>query len=373
MSLNILLKNQLRFLNKHYEVIGVASGGEHLNELSNREKVKTHAIEIKRKISIIDDLIALYQLYTYFRQERPLIVHSITPKAGLLSMMAAKLAGVPIRMHTFTGLIFPTATGPMKHLLIYMDKLLCYCATDIYPEGQGVRNDLLKYNITKKPLRILANGNVNGIDLSFFDPSIFSEADKQSLLLQHNISADDFVFIFIGRLVKDKGVNELVKAFVKLDNIKAKLLLVGPCEPEDGLEDFVVHEIRNNPNIISTGFQKDVRPFLAISNVLVFPSYREGFPNVVMQAGAMGLPSIVTDINGSNEIIINKENGLIIPPKNELILHETMLMVSKDIELCEKLKVNARKMIAERYQQSVVLNALLEEYKNLEKNVQKFS
>lgn len=373
LSLNILLRNQFKFLRKYYHVVAISSPGEDLFEVGTRENVDIKGIEIKRKISIINDITALYKLYVYFRKEKPLIVHSITPKAGLLSMMAAKLAGIPIRMHTFTGLIFPTSTGAMKHLLIWMDRLLCYCATNIYPEGQGVRNDLVKYNITKKPLKILANGNVNGIDLTFFDPSIFSEEDKLSLKEKLAILPDDFVFIFIGRLVKDKGINELIHAFKKLSSSKAKLLLVGSLEPDHGLEDNTLHEIKNNPDIISVGFQKDVRLFLAISDALVFPSYREGFPNVVMQAGAMGLPSIVTDINGSNEIIIHNENGIIIPPKNDLFLYESMVMVSKDHALREKLKRNARQMIADRYQQSVVLNALLEEYKNLEKNVQKFS
>lgn len=373
LSLNILLRNQFKFLRKYYHVVAISSPGEDLFEVGTRENVDIKGIEIKRKISIINDITALYKLYVYFRKEKPLIVHSITPKAGLLSMMAAKLAGIPIRMHTFTGLIFPTSTGAMKHLLIWMDRLLCYCATNIYPEGQGVRNDLVKYNITKKPLKILANGNVNGIDLTFFDPSIFSEEDKLSLKEKLAILPHNFVFIFIGRLVKDKGINELIHAFKKLSSSKAKLLLVGSLEPDHGLEDDTLHEIKNNPDIISVGFQKDVRLFLAISDALVFPSYREGFPNVVMQAGAMGLPSIVTDINGSNEIIIHNENGIIIPPKNDLFLYESMVMVSKDLALREKLKRNARQMIADRYQQSVVLNALLEEYKNLEKNVQKFS
>ncbi len=373
LSLNILLRNQFKFLRKYYHVVAISSPGEDLFDVGTRENVDIKGIEIKRKISIINDITALYKLYVYFTKEKPLIVHSITPKAGLLSMMAAKLAGIPIRMHTFTGLIFPTSTGAMKHLLIWMDRLLCYCATNIYPEGQGVRNDLVKYNITKKPLKILANGNVNGIDLTFFDPSIFSEEDKLSLKEKLAILPHNFVFIFIGRLVKDKGINELIHAFKKLSSSKAKLLLVGSLEPDHGLEDNTLHEIKNNPDIISVGFQKDVRLFLAISDVLVFPSYREGFPNVVMQAGAMGLPSIVTDINGSNEIIIDQENGIIIPSKNDLTLYESMLMISKDHAVREKLKRNARQMIADRYQQSVVLNALLEEYKNLEKNVQKFS
>lgn len=373
LSLNILLRNQFKFLSKYYHVVAISSPGEDLVEVGTRENIATKGIEMKRKISIIDDLFSLIKLYAYFRNEKPLIVHSITPKAGLLSMIAAKIARVPIRMHTFTGLIFPTSTGPMKYLLICMDRLLCFCATNIYPEGEGVRNDLVKYNITKKPLRILANGNVNGIDLTFFDPSLFSQQDRDSLKRQLKILPEDFVYIFIGRLVKDKGINELIRAFKKIDTIKAKLLLVGSLEPEHGLEDDTLYEIKNNPNIISAGFQKDVRLFLAISEALVFPSYREGFPNVVMQAGAMGLPSIVTDINGSNEIIIHNENGIIIPPKNDLFLYESMVMVSKDHALREKLKRNARQMIADRYQQSVVLNALLEEYKNLEKNVQKFS
>lgn len=373
LSLNILMKNQFLFLRNYYDVIAVSSGGEDLEELQKREGVKTKAIEIKRKISIIDDLLSLIKLYIYFKKEKPLIVHSITPKAGLLSMMAAKMAGIPIRIHTFTGLIFPTRTGMMKILLIQMDKILCYCATNVYPEGKGVRNDLLEYKITNKPLKILANGNVNGIDLAVFDPSLFPPQDRQVLKQQLGILHEDFVYIFIGRLVKDKGINELIHAFKKLSSSKAKLLLVGSLEPDHGLEDDTLHEMKNNPEIISVGFQKDVRLFLAISDALVFPSYREGFPNVVMQAGAMGLPSIVTDINGSNEIIIHNENGIIIPPKNDLFLYESMLMVSKDHALREKLKRNARQMIADRYQQSVVLNALLEEYKNLEKNVQKFS
>lgn len=373
LSLNILLRNQLKFLNKYYEVIAISSSGEDLVEVQTRENVQTKAIEIKRQISLIDDLISLFKLYFYFKKEKPLIVHSITPKAGLLSMIAAKIANVPIRMHTFTGLVFPTRTGFMKTLLIWMDQILCYCATNIYPEGNGVRNDLINYKITKKPLKILANGNVNGIDLSFFDPSQFSENDKINLRNQLHIRKDEFVFIFIGRLVKDKGINELIKAFKSLENSNVKLLLVGSLEKEDPLLPETLSEIEINKSIISVGFQKDVRPYLAIANALVFPSYREGFPNVVMQAGAMELPSIVTDINGSNEIIINNENGVIIPVKNSLILQYEMRKIQSDNNFRENLKSNSRRLIAERFQQHLVLDALLKEYQTLEKNVQKFS
>ena len=374
LSLNILLKNQFLFLSKYYKVIAVASAGEELQELGERENVEVKAIEIKRKISLFQDMISLWNLYCFFKKEKPLIVHSITPKAGLLSMIAAKMANVPIRMHTFTGLIFPTRTGPMKKLLIQMDKLLCWCATHIYPEGNGLKKDLINYKITKKNLKILANGNVNGIDLDFFDPKKITDHEKIDLQNKLGIQKDDFVFVFIGRLVQDKGINELVAAFKNLNIIESKLLLVGPLETDqDPLLPNTLEEISTNKNIISVGFQKDVRPYLAISHALTFPSYREGFPNVVMQAGAMNLPSIVTDINGSNEIIIDNQNGIIIPVKNDLALQHAMRKIQSDKILRDALQSNARRLINERFKQQVVLDALLAEYQMLEKNVQKIS
>src|SRR6185312_342487 len=151
------------------------------------------------------------------------------------------------------------------------------------------------------------------------------EEQKQQLRQELNIKASDFVFVFVGRLVKDKGINELVSAFSKLQIQNARLLLVGNFEPElDPLFSETLQRIQSNPNIFSVGFQKDVRPYFSISNALVFPSYREGFPNVVMQAGAMELPSIVSNINGCNEIIKNGVNGIIIPPKNEDELFKAM-------------------------------------------------
>ena len=151
-------------------------------------------------------------------------------------------------------------------------------------------------------------------------------------------------------------------------------MLVGPLETEqDPLLPETLREISENKNIVAVGFQKDVRPYFAISDVLVFPSYREGFPNVVMQAGAMNLPSIVTDINGCNEIIINNQNGIIIPAKNDLILQQAMSKIFEDEEFRNLLEKNSRKMIADRFQQKVVLEALLNEYQTLENNVQKFS
>lgn len=370
MSLNLLLKGQLSFLSKHYDVIAVSGYDNDLEEVKKRENVAIENIKMERKIAPFQDLVSLYKLYRFFKKEKPSIVHSITPKAGLLSMMAAKYAGVPIRIHTFTGLVFPTQKGFFKRLLITMDKFLCWHATHVFPEGKGVKKNLETYKITSKPLKVIANGNVNGIDLNYFNQEKVTLEEKEHLRNQLNISSADFVFIFVGRLVKDKGINELVQAFSKLKTQNSKLLLVGPFEEElDPLLSETISEIKRNENIISVGFQKDVRLYFAISNTLVFPSYREGFPNVVMQAGAMKLPSIVTDINGCNEIIEQNKNGLIIPVKNSDAIFEAMKTISENEELYHRLKINSRPMITSRYEQKVVWQSLLEEYKELESSV----
>jgi glycosyltransferase involved in cell wall biosynthesis len=333
-----------------------------------REVVRTENIKISIAISPLNDLISLIKLYKLFKNEKPYIVHSITPKAGLLSMIAAKYAGVPIRIHTFTGLIFPYKSGILKKILIITDKILSWHATNIYPEGNGVKNDLINYKITNKPLKVIANGNVNGINTSYFNSVNFDLKQNINLKNSLGINEGDFVYIFVGRLVGDKGINELISAFLNLkqETRNFKLILVGQVEIDlDPLKAGTLKEIDNNLNIICVGFQSDVRPFLAISDCLVFPSYREGFPNVVMQAGAMGLPSIVTNINGCNEIIQDGVNGIIIPPKNTKVLQNVMQKISSDNELFSKLKGNARYMITTRYDQKLVWEAILNEYQTL--------
>jgi glycosyltransferase involved in cell wall biosynthesis len=371
MSLNYLLKGQLAFLNKHYEVIGVSGQDSDLDIVAKRENIRVVSIVMSRSINLLKDFIALVQLYLLFKKEKPQIVHSITPKAGLLSMIAAKFAGVPIRMHTFTGLIFPSKKGFFQKLLIFMDKVLCKCATHIYPEGEGVKKDLLHYKITSKPLKIIANGNINGIDADYFDPEAVSVKEKENLKKELGISVTDFVFIFVGRLVADKGINELITAFSKLsqENKNCKLVLVGPVEKSlDPLKQETINEIEENKHIIAVGFQEEVRDYYAISDALVFPSYREGFPNVVLQAGAMQLPAIVTNINGCNEIIENNINGLIITVKNSEAIFAAMCLIMVS-EKHQELKNNARALVEGRYKQQLVWEELLKEYKNIEADV----
>lgn len=365
MSLDYLLKGQLAFLNEKYDVVAVSGADEHLKVVASREKVRTVSVPMQRQIKPWQDLISLWKLYRLFLLEKPQIVHSITPKAGLLSMTAAFFAGVPVRMHTFTGLIFPSKTGVFQQVLILMDKILCLFATHIYPEGQGVLQDLKKFGITNKKLSVLANGNVNGIDVAYFDTKQLEPAQIVALKQELNIEVTDFVYIFVGRLVADKGIKELVAAFLKLESQVSgvKLLLVGPLEPElDPLDLQTMQAINLSSNILQLGFQKDVRKYFSIANALVFPSHREGFPNVVLQAGAMGLPTIATDISGCNEIIKQGYNGILVPVKDKVKLFDSMFQLATNSVFCNELAFNSRSVIVEKYQQRLVWEAIEAEY-----------
>lgn len=377
LSLKVLLKGQLRFMTSNgFDVKGVSSEGEELREVHENEGIAVEAITMSRKITPFQDLKSLWKMWNFLRKEKPQIVHTHTPKAGIIGMLAARLAGVPHRLHTVAGLPLMEATGTKRKILNFVEKLTYSSATRVYPNSKGLYDFILQNNFTQSnKLKIIANGSSNGIDTTFFSPDQVTEIERVTLKEKLNIQPDDFVFVFMGRIVSDKGINELIKAFSELQTVEnkpagTKLLLVGGLENDlDPLNPETLAEINQNKDIISVGFQQDVRSFFAIADALVFPSYREGFPNVVMQAGAMGLPSIVSDINGCNEIIIEGENGLIIPSKNVEKLKEKMLTLAKDKNLHTKLKGNSRRMIENRYEQSVVWNALLEEYEGLLQSV----
>ena len=377
-SFKVLLKGQLRFMTSNgFDVKGVSSDGEELKEVRENEGIVMEAINMSRKITPFQDLKSLWEMWNFLRKEKPQIVHTHTPKAGIIGMLAARLAGVPHRLHTVAGLPLMEATGIKRKILNFVEKLTYSSATRVYPNSKGLYDFILQNHFTQSnKLKIIANGSSNGINTTFFSPAQVSEIEKVALRENLNIHSDDFVFVFVGRIVSDKGINELIKAFSELqaagnnELTGIKLLLVGGLESDlDPLNPETLAEINQNRDIISVGFQQDVRPFFAISDALAFPSYREGFPNVVMQAGAMGLPSIVSDINGCNEIIVEGENGLIIPPKNVEKLKEKMLTLARDKNLYIKLKENSRRMIENRYEQSVVWKALLEEYEGLLQSV----
>ncbi|SFT14158.1 Glycosyltransferase involved in cell wall bisynthesis [Zhouia amylolytica] len=373
-SLGVLLRGQLKFMRDHFDVIGISSKGNknRLKEIGKAEGIKTYAVEMTRKITPFKDIRSVYLLYKIFKKEKPFIVHSHTPKAGTVAMLAAKMAGVPHRLHTIAGLPLVEAKGFKRTLLNTVERFTYSCATKIYPNSTGLMDIVLEHGFTNEDkLKIIGKGSSNGIDTQYFDPLHYDEAFKNDLRNQLKIGANDFVFVFAGRLVRDKGINELVAAFNKLNKRypKCKLLLLGSYEKKlDPLKPETESIIYTNDNIKFDGWKDDVRPYYAISNALVFPSYREGFPNVVLQATAMGLASIVSDINGCNEIITHDLNGLIIPVKDEQSIYFSMEYFLNHPEEVDRMAQNGRKHVLANYKQEYVWECLLNEYTSLENN-----
>lgn len=360
-SLKAFCAGMLKELSEKYEVVAISSPEDELELVAEREGVRTIAVPMERHISVWKDFKSIVKMTMVLRKEKPYMVHSMTPKAGLVTMIAGMLTGVPVRVHTFTGLVWPTSKGLKREILKMTDRLTCACATHIIPEGQGVRNDLISGAITKKPLRVLGFGNVKGVDMELFDRKRFADVKKDD---------SKFTFIFVGRIVGDKGVNELVEAFTQLyekyDN--TKLVLVGPCENHlDSVSELTQSRIDANPAIAAVGpkFGDDLLVEYMKADCHVLPSYREGFPNTPMEAGALGLPNIVTDINGAREIIVHEENGLVIPSKDAKALHDAMERILTDDELREKIKKNARKMIGDRFEKGFVRKCLYDYYDEL--------
>lgn len=356
------VRGMLPDLSEKYEVVLLSSPGEQMDEITKKYGVRGIAVPMERHISLFKDLMALIKMIGVFHKEKPTMVHSMTPKAGMLCMVAAWLTRVPVRVHTFTGLVWPTSTGLKRKVLMATDWLTCACATHVIPEGEGVKNDLITGKITKKPLKVLGYGNVMGVDLSYFARR--EELKEKSDELR---TPDIFTFLFVGRIVKDKGINELCAAFKRLHQEfpNTRLWLVGPYEDSlDPISPESRKTIEEGNGIAALGKKMgdDLLAYYAAADCFVMPSYREGFPNTVLEAGAMELPSIVTDINGSREIIVDGENGMIVPPQNADMLYNAMkVMLTSRVDR-ERMAGNARKMIADRFEQSFVRKCLYEFY-----------
>lgn len=371
------------------EVIAIASPDRDLEKISKREGIRVIGIPMERRISLIKDLRSLLSLIKVLMQEKPDVIHSMTPKAGLLCMFAAWLTRVPVRIHTFTGLVWPTAKGFSKTILMLTDKITCACATHIVPEGLGVLDDL-SANITSKPMRVLGYGNVMGVDLNRYTKS------KNVSLTAEILQKDIFSFVFVGRIVGDKGINELVQAFdllLKKKN-KCRLLLVGRFEDElDPVSAETRDMIEKIPEIEAVGpkYGDDLLAYYSIADCFVFPSYREGFPNTVLEAGAMEVASIVTDINGAREIITSvsekgkevkrdrgggsmsqhllpeermsvRDNGVVIPSMDADALYDAMVWMMEHPEERQKMGKRAREIVSERWEQGFVRQQLYDFY-----------
>ena len=359
-TLAIILKNQPAYLNEFLEVYLAASNKNFFSKIENNENIVPHHVPMYRGINPLWDLYSILRMIWLILKIKPHIVHSYTPKAGMVSMIAAFFCRVPIRIHTFTGLIFPGCTGFKKFLLKSVDKFICLLATRIIPEGVGVRSELLVNKVTDKNLDLIGNGNIAGIDTNFFSrENLEVNCSAIQLKAKLNLSDKAFIFIYIGRLNRDKGIDELVAAFELLGSINTHLLVIGGVDSSAPIKKATLDKLKALTSITWLGFQDDVRPALALANVLVLPSYREGFPNVLMQAGAMEVPSISTAVSGANEILKESETGFIVPIKDVDALVEKMnYVLNMDRYELERMGKNARKRVCSLFEKSFYLEKL---------------
>ena len=281
-------------------------------------------------------------------------------------MVAAWLTRRPVRIYMCHGLRYQGTEGRLRKLLMTMEKITCACATHVVSVSKGVANVMTQDGLCpKEKMRVVGYGSAGGVDIERYNPNPIESNVRHEL----EIPEDGFVFTFVGRIVKDKGINELISAFNNINQKypNAHLLLVGPIESvQNPVDESTFRTIEKNENIHAVGMQKDVRPYLKASDAFVLPSYREGFGMVLIEAGAMGLPCITTDITGCNEIIVPGENGAIIEPRNMKALRDEMEKWVSNPDMVKKMASNARNMVSERYDSRIVRDHYFEFYKSLQ-------
>jgi glycosyltransferase involved in cell wall biosynthesis len=362
-SFSTFFAGQPRFLAEHFDVTLVTSSGVEVAQIEAGEGLPVRVVEMTRQISPGRDLVSLRELLAVMRDERPDLVHSYTPKAGLLAMLAARVARVPHRFHTVQGMPLVSARGPKRLILNATERTTYLAATRIFSASHSLC-ELIPGTLPARLPAVIGAGSVNGIDGGRFAPDVVSAAERAQLRAHLQIPPTNRVVVFVGRLVGDKGITELVQAFDALVDSSTTLLLVGGEEPElDPLPAATRELIHRHPNIRSAGWVTDVRPYLAISDVLVLPSYREGFGMVLVEAGAMGVPVIATDITGCRDVVIDGVNGLLVPPRDAAALTDALGRVLTDELLRSTLAGNARPSMLERYDQPTVHSAILALYR----------
>lgn len=371
-SIHLLLKGQLNFMTlQGFDVLAVSAPGREV-ELIRKTGIAHKSVAFTRKITPLRDLIALLSLIVIMIRFRPDIVHTHTSKAGLLGMAAAWICGVKVRLHTVAGLPLMETTGLKRWLLTCLELTTFRLAHEVYPNSHQL-SDFIKNELKSRAhLKVLAKGSSNGIDADFYHATPALREEAAAIRKDHGIPDQAIVLSFVGRLVRDKGIVELAAMLKELEarsKSKPWLILVGRFEQDlNPIPADVLNYLQTSPNIIIAGFKDDTRPWLMASDIFVFPSYREGFPNVVMQAACLQLPCVVTDINGCNEIVRHHITGAIVPCKNVEALVSEVIALAEDTALRKQYGSQARASVARDFDQKFVWQAILLEYTRLLKD-----
>lgn len=352
------------FRERGVDVAFVATPDPRLDRFGARWGVPVHPIPIPRRVAPLEDLRAIVRLVRLFRRMRPDVVHGHTPKGGLLGMLAAALAGVPVRVYHIHGLPFVTARGPLRAVLAATERVSCLAANHVLCVSRGVREVALAEGLTHKPIEVLLGGSINGVDArGRFDPAAHA-ARRGPERDRLGIPADAVVFLFVGRLVRDKGVVELAEAWgrVRAEVPGAHLVVAGPFEERDPVPAATRRALEGDDRVHLLGFLEDVERVYAMSDLVVLPTYREGFPVVPLEAAAMGLPVLTTAIPGCTEAVVDGVTGTLVPPADAGRLADAMRAYGRDPDLRRRHGDSGRARVLSDYVQEDVWRALLERY-----------
>lgn len=358
------LTGRLRFLREAgFRVTLVCSPGELLDCTAAREGVNAIELEMRRDIALVADLVAFVRLWRLLRRLKPDMTEFSTPKAGLLGTVAARLCGVPRRIYMLRGLKMETCTGLKRLLLLAAERMAAACAHDVLCNSESLRTRALELGIAPEAkLHLLGEGSTNGVNVERFSPG------PSDMRIRMGIPSDARVMGFVGRLTRDKGLPELLDAFDLI--LKAvpetHLLLVGWFDlAEDALGDSWRFRIQKHPRIHFTGFVRDTAPYYRAMDVMVLPTWREGFPNAVLEAQATGIPVVTTLCTGSRDSVVPEVTGMLVPPGYPVAIYEAVLGLFNNEERRLRMGKAARDWVLEHYEDRRVLGLTHTYYKSL--------
>ncbi len=365
-----LLYDQLKYIAQQgIELTLISSPGEILDEIGTSLHLRYRPVEMARAPAPWRDFLSLLALVRLFRRKRFDIVHSSTPKAGLLTALAGALARVPVRMHTFTGQVWVGMGGVSRAMMRGCDWLIGHLNTQCYADSQSQRDFLVKERlVSPSRISVLGAGSISGVDLGRFDPSSFKGERRAAQRRDLKVSEKSLVILFVGRLTKDKGICELISTFqmLQVDREDVELVLVGPFEPDrDPLPEETVRELSQNPRIHAVGFSREPEKYMGIADLFCLPSYREGFGSVVIEAAAMGVPAVVSRVVGLVDAVVDRETGLLVPPKDPEALRRALTEMLSEPATRHRMGRAARERAMRDFDAQIVNRRLVEEYERL--------
>jgi glycosyltransferase involved in cell wall biosynthesis len=369
-TIRVFFGDQLHYLQNHgYEITVITSADKSDHNIGQciPEGVKIHSVQMSRTIKLLDDLKAIYKIIGILRNEKYDIVQYVTPKAALFGSFASWIVKVPVRLYLMWGLYYITQRNIKKYVFKCIEKIVCRLSTTITSDSKGNVKIAVEEGLCKADkIAVVGHGSANGVNTERFDPDKLAPF-RDEIRKKHEIPLDAFVFGTIAAIVGDKGINELIAAFVEIAGIHPNtyLLYVGQTAEKDPVKPETLKQIDNHKRIIHVGWQAEPEKYMAAMDVFVLPTYREGFGVVNIEASAMRLPVISTDVPGPQESIVNGETGILVPAKETVPLMDAMKTLLGRPMYIKKLGVAGRKRVQEYYEQKILWQAILEHRKGL--------